>query len=40
MGESISKDEVTVKVQGVDVETLKAAIEPFILNLLSISEVV
>jgi len=40
IGESISKDEVTVKVQGVDVETLKAAIEPFILNLLSISEVI
>jgi len=39
LGDSISKDEVTVKVQGVEIEKLKEAITPHILNLMSIREV-
>lgn len=39
LGDSISKDEVTVKVQGVEIEKLKEAIAPHILNLMSIREV-
>jgi len=38
-GETLSVSEVTVKVQGVDEQKLKQAIEPFITKLLNIRTV-
>lgn len=39
LGDAISKDEVTIKVQGIGLDELRKAVEPHILNLMSIREV-